>query len=77
MGRVALLKEHRGTGAGKLLVEGLEEHVKSGRGKGGDWAREKGLKEVLVESMAQWQTEPFYKKVSREVGAELAMSKSC
>lgn len=63
LGRVAVLQQHRGTGAGKVLVEALEEHVRKGKGKGGEWARERGVSSVLVEAMAQWQTETFYKKV--------------
>ncbi|ORY90259.1 acyl-CoA N-acyltransferase [Leucosporidium creatinivorum] len=66
LGRLAVLKEHRGTGVGKLLVEALEEHVRMGRGRGGVYARERGLKEVVVEAMAQWQAEPFYQKCGFE-----------
>lgn len=70
LGRLAVLKAHRGTGAGRLLVEALEDHVAKGRAKGGVYARERGLKEVEVEAMAQHQAQGFYERVSFGLGAE-------
>lgn len=50
-----MLKSHRGTGAGKLLVLALEKQLASGDGKAGLKAR--GLEEVLVVANSQCYAE--------------------
>ena len=52
---MAVLKSHRGTGAGKLLVLALEKQLASGEGKAGLKAR--GLEEVLVVANSQCYAE--------------------
>lgn len=64
LGRLAVRKLYRGTGAGRILVDALEEHVKLRRGRGGEYAKEHGQKEVLVEASAQHQAQGFYERVS-------------
>ncbi|KAL8283594.1 hypothetical protein RQP46_005389 [Phenoliferia psychrophenolica] len=51
LGRLAVLKEGRGVGAGRLLCEALEEHVVNGRGKAGE--AQGGLEEVTIVANSQ------------------------
>lgn len=71
LGRLAVVSSSRGTGAGKLMVEALEEHVKSGKGKMGEWRRvlartgslpaeERGR--VKIQANVQKHAERFYSK---------------
>lgn len=69
LGRLAVSSSTRGTGAGKVMMEVLEEHVKKGRGRMGEWARsEEGRRSVeggggvRVQANVQKHAEGFYAK---------------
>lgn len=51
LGRLGVLQSARGLGAGKLLVEALEDHVKTRKGKAG--IAESGKSEVQIVANAQ------------------------
>ncbi|KWU42604.1 acyl-CoA N-acyltransferase [Rhodotorula sp. JG-1b] len=61
LGRVAIIKSTRGTGAGRILCEALEEHVRERRGKAADVTRGKSSIELLAYS--QKIAEGFYAKM--------------
>lgn len=61
LGRVAIIKSMRGTGAGRILCEALEEHVRERRGKAADVTRGKSSIELLAYS--QKIAEGFYAKM--------------
>ncbi|GJN92176.1 hypothetical protein Rhopal_005206-T1 [Rhodotorula paludigena] len=65
LGRVAVHKAFRGTGAGKRLCEALEEHVRERRGKTGDVLRGKDV--VVIQAHAQKIAEKFYTKIGWNV----------
>ncbi|MEB3102962.1 GNAT family N-acetyltransferase [Ferviditalea candida] len=57
--RLAVLREHRGLGLGKLLLDGLEQ-----------WAKELGFHQAILD--AQTQAEGFYRKAGyRPVSEEI------
>lgn len=60
LGRLGVLQSARGLGAGKLLVEALEDHVKTRKGKAG--IAESGKSEVQIVANAQAYAEGFYRK---------------
>ncbi|POY75361.1 GNAT family acetyltransferase [Rhodotorula taiwanensis] len=61
LGRVAIVKQLRGTGAGRILCEALEEHVRERRGRAADVTRGKSSLELLAYS--QKTAEGFYAKM--------------
>lgn len=64
LGRLAVKKSARGTGAGRLLVLELLQHIKSNIGKSGEYSKLHSLKEVLVVANSQAYAEGFYAKLS-------------
>lgn len=58
---MAIIKSTRGTGAGRILCEALEEHVRERRGKAADVTRGKSSIELLAYS--QKIAEGFYTKM--------------
>lgn len=72
LGRLAVVSSSRGTGAGKLMMEALEEHVKSGKGNMGQWRRELARTgslpaeeergSVKIQANVQKHAERFYSK---------------
>ncbi|GAA5989560.1 hypothetical protein JCM5350_002108 [Sporobolomyces pararoseus] len=60
MGRVAVVKNYRGTGIGRVLIDVLEEHLKERRGKAGEAS--KGQKEVQSIAHSQAYAQGFYEK---------------
>ena len=61
MGRVAVVKNYRGTGIGRVLIDVLEEHLKERRGKAG--VASKGQREVQSIAHSQAYAQGFYEKV--------------
>ncbi|BGP52457.1 hypothetical protein JCM8202v2_000011 [Rhodotorula sphaerocarpa] len=61
LGRVAIIKPYRGTGAGRILCSALEEHVRERRGKAADVTRGKTSLELMAYS--QKIAEGFYTKM--------------
>ncbi|KAI5475066.1 acetyltransferase GNAT family [Pseudohyphozyma bogoriensis] len=61
LGRLAVLRSARGIGAGKVLVEALEEHLKSRTGKSAAFTE--GKKEVDIVANAQKYVEVFYNRL--------------
>ncbi|KDE04963.1 hypothetical protein MVLG_04612 [Microbotryum lychnidis-dioicae p1A1 Lamole] len=64
LGRLAVRKNYRGIGAGKWLVEALEDHLRSRRGKGGIANEDKS--KVLIVANAQIYADKFYIKCGYE-----------
>ncbi|KAM0793721.1 hypothetical protein ACM66B_001145 [Microbotryomycetes sp. NB124-2] len=62
LGRLAVLPQFRTVGAGRMLVESFEAHVKSGRGLGGKYHNEHDLRSVQIVASSQHQVEKFYAK---------------
>ncbi|KAK4050429.1 hypothetical protein OIV83_003499 [Microbotryomycetes sp. JL201] len=62
LGRLAVLPQFRSIGAGRMLVEAFEAHIKSRRGLGGKHAAERGLRSVKIIASSQYQVEMFYAK---------------
>lgn len=52
-----MLKEYRGTGAGRVLVQAFEQHVRQRKGKGGQFALDNGLSSVKILCSSQHQVE--------------------
>lgn len=56
-------KSARGTGAGRILVQELLQHIKENRGKAGEYAEVNALDGVVVVANSQAYAEGFYRKL--------------
>lgn len=78
LGRFAIIKAHRGTGAGKRLMELTEDFVRSGQGKSGALLKESGewkTGKARIQCSSQKEARKFYERVrKRLVRSELAQS---
>ncbi|KAK4049615.1 hypothetical protein OIO90_005374 [Microbotryomycetes sp. JL221] len=63
LGRLAVLPQFRTVGAGRMLVEAFERHIRTRQGKGGQWAKQQGIDKVVVQCSSQHQVEKFYAKL--------------
>ncbi|KAL8293050.1 hypothetical protein RQP46_000744 [Phenoliferia psychrophenolica] len=68
LGRIAVLKEGRGMGAGRALVRALEDHVAHGRGKAGKFHGE--TNEVKITANSHCHTQNFYEKLGYKAEGE-------
>lgn len=67
LGRLALLKPARGTGAGQKLVEHMIEHVRTRCGKAGNFSRVHKVAQVEIVANAQVYAKGFYEKCGFKV----------
>ncbi|KDE04977.1 hypothetical protein MVLG_04625 [Microbotryum lychnidis-dioicae p1A1 Lamole] len=65
LGRVAVSKAYRGTGGGRILVLGLEDHLKSREGRAGVENRDKS--ECTINVSSQLPAISFYTRLGYEI----------
>lgn len=66
LGRLAIVKSQRGTGAGKQFMNLIESFICSGQGKSGNLLKQTGEWEIgkaTIQCSSQKEARPFYEKV--------------